>query len=218
MFSAASELQRRLPVPSVGPQLGSDISRQFFGSVVRPADLVVGPHRGEHIHEGAPLVHLHHQRLAEEQHPATVEIYHRTAVGPRRVAPLVLLASPQRGGVPQREFRSADQRVEHAAASPVRVIELPVLVLDDDEVRPVAHVSPISDDAISARASLRRVSVGHPTDCGVNWMAQWQAVNNFESVPALGHRRSGLRVAPRTIPRSACFDCFNEPAGRRLSA
>jgi hypothetical protein len=65
--------------------------------------------RGERTHESAALVHLHHQRLAEEQDPATVEIYHRTAVGPCRVAPLVLLASSRGGCIPQREFRPADQ-------------------------------------------------------------------------------------------------------------
>jgi len=36
----------------------------------------------------------------------------------------------------------------------VRVVQLPVLVFDDDEVRPVAHVAPISHDAVSARASM----------------------------------------------------------------
>jgi hypothetical protein len=51
----------------------------------------------------------------------------------------------------------------------VRVMELPVLVLDDGEVRPVAHVSPISDGAVSARASMwGRVSVAHPTICRVD--------------------------------------------------
>jgi hypothetical protein len=48
-------------------------------------------------------------------------------------------------------------------------MELPVLVLDDGEVRPVAHVSPISDGAVSARASMwGRVSVAHPTICRVD--------------------------------------------------
>ena len=147
VISVAGELQDRLPVPRIGAKLSPHISREFGCAVVCPADSVVRPHRGEHGHQGAALVHVDHQRLAEEQQSATVEIDDRTAVGPCRSAPLVFLAPPQGCGVSQCEFRSADQRVEHAATAPVRVIKLPVLVFDDDEVRPVTHVPPVSDDA-----------------------------------------------------------------------
>ena len=74
--------------------------------------------------------------------PAAVEVDHCAAVGPRWRTPVFLLAAPQRGRIPQREFRPTDQRIEHAAASPMRVVQLPVTVLDDHEVRPVAHVLP----------------------------------------------------------------------------
>src|SRR5262245_10380609 len=82
MVSAACELEVRLPVPPIGAKLSSHISREFCSAVVCPADLVTGPHRGEHSHQGAALVHFHHHGFAEEQHPATVEIHYRTTVSP----------------------------------------------------------------------------------------------------------------------------------------
>jgi hypothetical protein len=79
VVSAAGELQIRLPVPGIGPQPGSHIPRQLFSSVVRPADLVVGPRRGEHLHQGAALVGGHHSFLSHRRREAA---YRSASSGP----------------------------------------------------------------------------------------------------------------------------------------
>ena len=156
VVSAAGELQGRLPVP--GDRAAAGLPHippvlQFRRTPSRSRSRAT-PWRARSIRARRSFI----STISGSPKNNTRRRSRSTTAPPsaqRRVAPLVLLASPQRGGVPQREFRSADQRVEHAAAAPVRVIELPVLVLDDDEVGSVAHFSPISDDAVSVRASFR---------------------------------------------------------------
>ena len=166
LFAVPNQLDGRGLRPLVNTWLPADVFGDLGGAVVGVVDLVARPELVEHLQHGATLRHAGHQFVTEEQQPTLIQVDHRATIGPNRIDPIVRRAGPQLRHVAQCQLRSADQRVEHAVAGAVRVIQPPVLVFDDDEVRPIPHIRcPHSVGADSgAGCRLRVVTEGPVVD------------------------------------------------------